>query len=61
MRMSGFIILLGLFLLPINSVSAHLYSSIGVEAGAHVHENDEKAVSKDSKCFDDPKFGEICK
>ena len=31
------------------------------EAGAHVHEGDEKAGSKDSKCFDDPKFGEICK
>ena len=46
---------------PVNFTFAHLYDSIGVEAGTHVHEAEEKASSKDKKCFDDPKFGQICK
>tara|TARA_Y100001968_G_C19234804_1_gene656331 strand:+ start:619 stop:807 length:189 start_codon:yes stop_codon:yes gene_type:complete len=53
-------LVLGLFC-PVSFTFAHFYDSIGVEAGSHVHEDEEKASSKDNKCFDDPKFGQICK
>tara|TARA_Y100001968_G_scaffold332038_1_gene388755 strand:- start:246 stop:434 length:189 start_codon:yes stop_codon:yes gene_type:complete len=56
-----FILLILGMLFPANSSYAHLYDSIGVEAGDHTHEGEENAPMKDSKCFDDAKFGKICK
>tara|TARA_B100000700_G_C14711941_1_gene699540 strand:+ start:479 stop:667 length:189 start_codon:yes stop_codon:yes gene_type:complete len=51
---------LGVFC-PVKFTYAHLYDSIGVEASFHVHEAEGKASSSETKCFEDPKFGQICK
>ncbi|WP_320664050.1 hypothetical protein [Prochlorococcus sp. MIT 1223] len=40
---------------------AHIYDSIGVEAGVHSHQPEKADKAIKDNCFIDPKLGPICK
>ena len=45
----------------ITNTQAHVYDSVGVEAGPHVHDNEKSDAQMKDNCFIDEKFGPVCK
>ena len=49
------------FLFSVSPSFAHMYDSIGVEAGPHSHGNESVDSQFENNCFIDPKLGPVCK
>ena len=49
------------FLVSVSPSFSHMYDSIGVEAGPHMHEPEPVESQFEDNCFIDPQLGPICK
>tara|TARA_Y100001968_G_scaffold42730_6_gene32823 strand:+ start:1987 stop:2175 length:189 start_codon:yes stop_codon:yes gene_type:complete len=62
MKVLGAVLVVGFGFWGIGSPSySHLYDTVGVLAGDHVHDAPSSEGEFENNCFVDPKLGPICK